>query len=96
MGADLEAKREQKVSNHQIFVNRHAGPVVFGVDTMVGSFFTTMRAEANVRKGSTAVDFTVECEWLERVETGHSHRISARAKVLQANSCGRSSSATGG
>ena len=27
---------------------------------------------ANDRKGSTAVDFAVECEWLGRVETGRS------------------------
>ena len=30
------------------------------------------KSGANVRKGSTAVDFSVECEWLGRVETGRS------------------------
>ena len=31
--------------------------------------------ERNVRKGSTAVDFTVECEWLGRVESYREDRL---------------------
>jgi hypothetical protein len=43
MSADLEAKREQKVSNHQIFVNWHAASGVFGPDTAVWKLLLPVR-----------------------------------------------------